>query len=90
MVGVNMHKPWIGTIHGLPCANCGSTLCAAIHGLSAQTVDPHFAQHMQSQAPQTKGTERNRREGLRLALQGNVRDSYLGLGILQCSLWGLG
>ena len=33
-----MRKPWIQTttIHGLPCANRGSTLCATIHGLSAQ------------------------------------------------------
>ena len=44
----------------------------------------------QSQAPQTKGEGNNRREGLRLAAQGDVRDSYLGLGILHCSLWGLG
>ena len=40
-----MRKLWIGTIRGLPCAKLGSTLCATIHGLSAQTVDPHFAQH---------------------------------------------
>ena len=40
-----IRKPWIGTICGLPCANRGSTLCATIHGLSAQTVDPRFAQN---------------------------------------------
>ena len=40
-----MRKPWIGTIRGLPRANRGSTVCATIHGLSAQTVDPRFAQH---------------------------------------------
>ena len=86
-----MRKPWIGTIRELPhmckawihalhnnpwivCVNCGSTLCTA-----------------QSQVPQTKWTGRkshNRREGLQLAAQGDVMDSYLGLGILRCSLWG--
>ena len=40
-----MRKPWIGTIHGLPCANRGSTLCATIYGMSSQTVDPRFAPH---------------------------------------------
>ena len=32
-----MHKPWILTIHALPCASCGSTLSATIHRLSVQT-----------------------------------------------------
>ena len=40
-----MRKPWIQTTCGLPCANRGSTLCATIHGLSAQFVDPRFVQH---------------------------------------------
>ena len=39
-----MHKPWILTIRGLPCANHGSKLCKTIHGLSAQSVDPRYAQ----------------------------------------------
>ena len=85
-----MRKPWIRTICGLPCANRGSKLCSTIHGLSAQTVGGSTLCARQSQAAQTKGTRRNRREGLQLAAQANVRDSYLGLGILRCSLWGLG
>ena len=40
-----MGKPWIWTIRGLPRANRGFTLCATIHGLSAQSVNPPFAQH---------------------------------------------
>ena len=40
----------------------------------------------QSQAPQTKGTGHNRKEGLQSATQGDVRDSYIGLRILCCSL----
>ena len=40
----------------------------------------------QSQAPQTKGTGRNLREGSQSATQGNVKDSYLGVRILRCSL----
>ena len=83
-----MHKPWIRTIHGLPGANRGSMLCSTIHRLQAQSVDPRFAQH--SQASQTKGKGRNCREGLRSAVQGDVKDSYLGLGILHCSFGGLG
>ena len=78
-----MCKSWIGANRGLPCANLGSTLYATkIHGLSAQTSDPRFAQH---------GVRRHKRgqdaiaEGLRSAAQGDVKDSYLGLGILHCS-----
>ena len=40
-----MHKLWIGTIRGLPCAKHGSRLCTTIHGFSTQTVDLRFAQH---------------------------------------------
>ena len=46
------------------CAKRGSTLCATIRGLSAQTVDPWTLCATQSQAPQTEGTGLNRREGL--------------------------
>ena len=59
-----MCKPWILTIHGLPCANRGSTLCTT-----------------QRQAQQAKGEGRNRKEGLRSAAKGSVKDLYLGLGI---------
>ena len=83
-----VRKPWIGTIRGLPRANRGSTHCATIHGLSVQSVDSDFCA-TQSQVPQTKGEGHNRREGLRSAVQGDVRDLYLGLVILHCSLWGL-
>ena len=43
----------------------------------------------QSQAPQTKGAGYNHKEGLRSATQGDVRDSYLGLGILHCIVFGV-
>ena len=65
----------------------------------AQTMDPCFAQHSMDcphklrihtlpnikSGATTKGTGRNRRKGLPSAPQGDVRDSYLGLGILHCS-----
>ena len=34
-----MRKAWICAIHGLHCAKHGSTLCATIHGLPAQSMD---------------------------------------------------
>ena len=43
-----------------------------------------------SQASQTTEERRNRKEGLRSAAQDDVRNLYFGLGILHCSLWGLG
>ena len=64
------------------------TLCATIHGTSAQTVDPHFVQHRVRRNKLKGHAGRNRGEGLRSAAQGDVRDSYLELGILHCSLWG--
>ena len=83
------------------CPNCGSGQSV---DCLAQTVDHALLNNpwivcaicgatlcaTQSQAPQTIGEARNRREGLQSAAQGDVRDSYLGLGILHCSAWGLG
>ena len=85
-----MRKPWIWAIRGLPSANHGSMLCATIHELFAQTVDPHFAEH-RVKCHKLKGQDR--REGLSSipsATQGDITNLYLGLGILHCSFGGLG
>ena len=73
---IALHKPWIHALHNNPWIVCANC------GSTLRAT--------QSQAPQTKGTGCNRREGLRSATQGDVWDSYLELEILHCSLWGLG
>ena len=73
---IALRKPWIHALQNNPWIVCAN--CGATVCVT------------QSQAPQTKGTGRNRRDGLRSAVQSDVRDSYLGLGILHCSLCGLG
>ena len=65
------------TIRGLPFANRGCTLCATIHAWIVCANCGSTLCATQSQALQTKGEGRNRKEGLRSAAQGDVRDLYL-------------
>ena len=44
----------------------------------------------QNQAQQTDEEGHNHRDGLRSVVKGDVKDTYLGLGIRHCSPWGLG
>ena len=83
-----MHQRWIQTICGLPCASCGSMLCSTIHGLSVQSVDPRFVQHRVRRL-KLKGKDAIAEKDcdrLCKALLGIC----IWLGILHCSLWGLG
>ena len=85
-----MRKPWIRTIHGLPCSNGGSTLRSHNNPWIVCTICRFMLCTTQNQPPQTKGEGHNRREGLQSAVQGDVRNLHLGLGTLHCSRRGLG
>ena len=83
-----MRKPWIRTICGLPCANCGSMLCSTIQRLSVKSVDPCFTHHRVRRF-KLKGKDTIAEKDCNRLCKAML-GIRVWLGILHCSLWGLG